>query len=117
MGPIWQTQLGRAWLCSSAPVGSQIHCPVGHQIWGPLGKEDVSPNFALTVGKFVFSNSGNFSAKTNPPKPRSCPKRTFRAWSCHHGPIDSWSPQIKITRDNQAWAYCVRASTRGRIET
>jgi len=31
--------------------------------------------FALTVGKFVFSNSGNF--KANPPKPRSCPKRPF----------------------------------------
>src|SRR6218665_150536 len=33
--------------------------------------------FALTVGKFAFSNSGNFGAKTNPPKPRSCPKRPF----------------------------------------
>ena len=41
------------------------------------GKQDVCPNFALTVGKFVFSNSGNFRAKANPPKPRSCPKRPF----------------------------------------
>src|SRR6218665_169503 len=51
-------------------LGSQIHCPIGNQIWGPLGKQDVCPNFALTVGKFVFSNSGNFKAKANPPKPR-----------------------------------------------
>src|SRR6218665_2323586 len=56
-------------------LGSQTHCPIGNQIWGPLGKEDVCPNFALTVVKFVFSNSGNFRAKANPPKPRSCPKR------------------------------------------
>src|SRR6218665_419858 len=41
-------------------LGSQIHCPIGNQIWGPLGKEDVCPNFALTVGTFVCSNSGNF---------------------------------------------------------
>ena len=58
-------------------LGSQIHCPIGNQIWGPLGKEGVCPNFALTVGKFVCSNSGNFRAKANPPKPRSCPKRPF----------------------------------------
>jgi len=51
-----------------------------NQIWGPLGKEDVCHNFALTVGKFVFSNSGNFRAKKNPPKPRSCPKRPFGQW-------------------------------------
>src|SRR6218665_1573145 len=43
-----------------AQLDSQIHFPIGNQIWGPLGKEDVCPNFALTVGKFVFSNSGNF---------------------------------------------------------
>jgi len=41
-------------------LGSQIHCPYGNQIRGPLGKEDVCHNFALTVTKFVFSNSGNF---------------------------------------------------------
>src|SRR6218665_2374610 len=69
MGPIWQAQLGRAWLCSLAPVGNPIYCPIGNQIWGPLGKEDVCPNFALTVGKFLLSNSGNFRAKANPPKP------------------------------------------------
>src|SRR6218665_4045146 len=57
-------------------LGSEIHCPIGNQIWSPLRKE-VCPNFALTVGKFVFSNSGNFRAKENPPKPRSCPKRPF----------------------------------------
>src|SRR6218665_3177189 len=54
-------------------LGSQIHCPIGNQIWGPLGKHDVCPNFALTAAKFVFSNSANFRAKANPPKPRSCP--------------------------------------------
>src|SRR6218665_3714576 len=58
-------------------LGSQIYCIFGNQIWGPLGKDDVCPNFSLTVGKFVFSNSGNFRAKANPPKPRSCPKRPF----------------------------------------
>src|SRR6218665_1047459 len=51
-------------------LGSHIHCPIGYQIWGPLGKQDVCPKFALTVGKFVFSNSGNFRAKANPPKPK-----------------------------------------------
>src|SRR6218665_685966 len=45
---------------------------IGHQIWGPLGKQGVCPSFALTAAKFVFSNSGNFRAKANPPKPRSC---------------------------------------------
>src|SRR6218665_38464 len=30
-------------------LDSQIHCPTGTQIWGPLGKENVCPNFALTV--------------------------------------------------------------------
>jgi len=54
------------------------HCPqLGYQIWGPLLQEDVFPNFALTVTKFVFSNSGNFRAKANLPKPRSCPKCPF----------------------------------------
>src|SRR6218665_1353809 len=62
-----------AWLCSLAPAGNPIYCAIGHQIWGPLGKQDVCPNFALTAAKFVFSNSGNFRAKANPPKPRSCP--------------------------------------------
>ena len=55
-------------------LGNLIHSPIGHQIWGPLWQEDVSPNFALTVTKFVFSNSGNFRAKANPSKPRSGPK-------------------------------------------
>src|SRR6218665_3927413 len=58
-------------------LGSQIHCPIGNQIWGPLGKDDVCSNFALTAAKFVFSYSGNFRAKANPPKPRSCPKLPF----------------------------------------
>src|SRR6218665_2559558 len=58
-------------------LGNPIYCLIGHQIWGPFGKQDVCPNLALTVVKFVFSNSGNFRAKANPPKPRSCPKRPF----------------------------------------
>jgi len=53
-------------------LGSQIHCPIVNQIRGPLGKEGVCPSFALTVNKFVFVHSGNFRAKANPPKPRSC---------------------------------------------
>src|SRR6218665_2950138 len=57
--------------------GNPIYCPIGNQIWSPLGKEDVCPNFALTVGKVLLSNSGNFRAKANPPKPRSSPKRPF----------------------------------------
>src|SRR6218665_1671249 len=52
-------------------LGSQIHCPIGNQIWGPLGKEDVCPNCALTVGKFVFSNSGNFWGKCKSAKAHS----------------------------------------------
>src|SRR6218665_2489535 len=91
-GPFGKPSQGRAWLCSLAPAGNPIYCPIGHQIWGPLGKQDVCPNFALTAAKFVFSiyipsvltaakfvfsNSGNFRAKANPPKPRYCPKRPF----------------------------------------
>src|SRR6218665_4051801 len=64
MGSIWQSQnRGELGYAHWPQLGSQIHCPIGNQIWGPLGKEGVCPNFALTVGKFVFSNSGNFKAK------------------------------------------------------
>src|SRR6218665_4058525 len=48
---------GRAWLCSLAPAGNSICCPIGHQIWGPLGKQDVCPNFALTVRGHPFMTS------------------------------------------------------------
>src|SRR6218665_3002705 len=75
MGPFGKPNWGRAWLCSLAPAGNPIYCPIGNQIWGPIGKQDVCPNFALTAAKFVFSNSGNFRAKANLPKPRSCSKR------------------------------------------
>src|SRR6218665_226967 len=70
-----------------------MHCPIGNQIRGPLGKESVCSNFALTVIKFMFSHSGNFRAKANPPKPRSCPKCPFRQWL---GPISSadWTMRI-----------------------
>src|SRR6218665_1137193 len=77
MGPIWQAQLGENLVSSLAPAGNPIYCPIGHQIRGPLGKQDLCPNFALTATKFLFSNSGNFRAKADPPKPRSCPKRPF----------------------------------------
>src|SRR6218665_1577570 len=51
MGPIWQAQLGESLhgYAHWPQLGSQIHCPIGNQIWGPLGKDDVCPNFALTV--------------------------------------------------------------------
>src|SRR6218665_2919989 len=39
--------------------------------------------FALTVTKFVFSNSGNFRANVNLPKPMSCPNYSGNDW----GPI------------------------------
>src|SRR6218665_1559649 len=40
-----------------------INSPIEHQIWDPLGKEDGSPDFALTVTKFVLSNTANFREK------------------------------------------------------
>ena len=76
-------------------LGSQIHCPIGNQIWGPLGKDDVCPNFVLTVGKFVLSNSGNFRAKANSPKPRSCPKRPFGQLLGPNSSAD-WGASIKM---------------------
>src|SRR6218665_32340 len=80
-------------------LGSQIDCPIGNQIWGPLGKEDLCPNFALTVGKFVFSNSGNFRAKANPPKHRSCPKLPcIRAINGHNSSADWGGFSISIVR-------------------
>ena len=60
MGPIWQDQLGESLVMLIGPSWAPKFIA---QIWGPLRKEDVCPNFALTVGKFVFSNSGNFRAK------------------------------------------------------
>jgi len=68
--PIWQAKFG-------GELGYAHRPQLGTQIWGPLGQEDVCPNFALTVVKIVFNNLGNFRAKTNPLKPRSCPKRPF----------------------------------------
>jgi len=47
---------------------------------GPSGQEDVCHNFALTVAKFVFSNSGNVMEKANPPKPMQVlPQTPIRA--------------------------------------
>src|SRR6218665_1999741 len=68
-GAIWQAQLGESLVMLMAPAGNPIYCPIGHQIWGPLGKQDVCPTFALTAAKFLFSKSGNFRAKANPPSP------------------------------------------------
>src|SRR6218665_3586279 len=77
MGPIWQAQLGKSLVMLIGPSWKNIYCPIGHQIRGPLGKQDLCPNFALTAAKFVFCNSGNFTAKAKLPKPRACPKRPF----------------------------------------
>src|SRR6218665_1644166 len=70
-----------------APAGNPIYCPIGHQ--------DVYPNFALTAAKFVFSNSGNFRAKANPPKPISCHKRPFGQWMGKNSSAD-WAQTAKI---------------------
>src|SRR6218665_125981 len=77
MGPIWQAQLGESLVMLIGPSWEPNLVPYWAPNVGPSGKENVCLNFALTVGKFVFSNSGNLRAKANPPKPRSCPKRPF----------------------------------------
>jgi len=69
MGPIWQVQLGESLVMLIGPSWFPNSLSCWAPNLGPLGKEDVCPNFALTVGKFVFSNSGNFRAKANPPSP------------------------------------------------
>src|SRR6218665_1758763 len=71
------TQSGESLVMLIGPSWEPNYCPIVHQIRGSLGKQDVCPNFALTAAKFLFSNSGNFRAKANPPKPRSCPKSPF----------------------------------------
>src|SRR6218665_1900768 len=102
MGPIWQAQLGESLvICSLAPVWLPNSLPYWEPNLGPIiiGKEDVCPNFALTVGKFVFSNSGNFRAKANTPKPRSCPKRPcIRAINGHNSSADWGGFSISIVR-------------------
>src|SRR6218665_3582683 len=90
-------------------LGSQIYCPIGNLIWGPLGKEDVGPNFALTVGKFVFSNSGNFRAK----QIRQSPGLALNAHSGNDwGPIPVLTEiDLRVTQHNSfiryADLYCV----------
>src|SRR6218665_1536834 len=54
-------------------LGTQFIALLGTTFWAHWGNK----MFALTVTKFVFSNSGNFRAKANPPKLSSCPKRPF----------------------------------------
>jgi len=39
-----------------------------------------SYSFEPFILSFVFSHSGNFRAKANPPKPRSCPKCPYGQW-------------------------------------
>src|SRR6218665_1180546 len=76
MGPIWQAQLGESLVLLIDPSWVPNSLPFGHQILGPLGKEDVCPNgYQICVQQF-----GNFRAKANPPKPRSCPKCPFGQW-------------------------------------
>ena len=59
-----------------AHLASPIRGKLGFAHWPQLGSQFMMM-FALTVTKFVFSNSGNFRAKANLPKPRSCPKYPF----------------------------------------
>ena len=67
-----------------------------------IGKEDVCPNFTLKVGKFVFSNSGNFTAKANPPKPRSYPKRPFGQWLGPNSSAD-WDEEWAQESRTEPW--------------
>src|SRR6218665_2281930 len=67
-----------------AHLASPIRGERGYAHWPQLGTQFIAllgtkfgAQFALTAAKFLFSNSGNFRAKANPPKPRSSPKRPF----------------------------------------
>src|SRR6218665_2296364 len=65
---------------NGAHLASPIRGELGYAHWPQLGTQFIANKmFALTktAAKFLFSNSGNFRAKANPPKPRSCPKRPF----------------------------------------
>src|SRR6218665_3248603 len=70
-------QLGESLVMLIGPSWEPNLLPFWAPNLGPLGKQDLCNNFALTAAKFLFSNSGNFRAKANPPKPRSCPKCPF----------------------------------------
>ena len=73
-------------------LGKVIHSIFGEPNFGPSGQEDVCTNFALT--KFVFSNSGNFREKANPPKPRSYPKYPLGQWMGQN-PSADWSADCR----------------------
>ena len=112
MGPFASPIRGEPGYAHWPQLGNPIYCPIGHQIWGPLGKQDVWPNFALTAAKFLFSNSGNFRAKANPPKPRSCPKRPFGQWMGQNSSAD-WEvtnrgPNLRRQSlgVNRSWNLC-----------
>jgi len=90
LGPIWRAHLGESLVMFTGPsLAPKFIALLGTKFGAHYGKKMFAlsaPNFALTVIKFVFSHSGNFRAKANPPKPRSCPKCPFRKWL---GPISS----------------------------
>src|SRR6218665_2296281 len=74
MGPIWQAQLGESLVMLIGPSWEPNLLPYWAPNLGPVRETRCWPyNFALTVAKSVFINSGNFRAKSNPPKPISCP--------------------------------------------
>jgi len=59
MEPIWQAQLGESLVMLIGPSWEKPNSfPIGNQILGPFGQEDVCPNFALTVTKFVSTQFG-----------------------------------------------------------
>src|SRR6218665_1597156 len=74
---------------NGAHLATPIRGELGYAHWPQLGTQFIAllgtkfgahygnKMFAITAAKFVFSNSGNFRAKANPPKPRPCPKRPF----------------------------------------
>src|SRR6218665_4026493 len=78
-------------------LGQEDVYPNGYRIWGPLGQEDVCHNIALTLPKFLFSNSSNFKAKANSQSPGLAP-------NAYSG--NDWGP---IPAKQDVWATAVRA--------
>jgi|SRR6218665_618938 len=82
-------------------LGQEDVYPNGYRIWGPLGQEDVCHNFALTLPKFLFSNSSNFKAKA---KAKANPQSPGLAPNAYSG--NDWGP---IPAKQDVWATAVRA--------
>src|SRR6218665_2860161 len=82
IGPSWEPNLLPYWAPNLGP--SRPH---------------VCPNFALTAAKFLFSNSGNFRAKANPPKPRSCPKKALSGNEWGKIPVLTGQPLFPLGND------------------